>query len=269
MIIEERFVHQGSLVIVLLCVFIHNKKFPVHIEKIFKYKPDFSIIKNILRLGVPSGIENGMFQLGKLLTQSLISSFGTVSIAANAVASSMASLQYVPGNAMGVASVAVVGKCIGANEKVQAKKYSRILLGISYATLFAVVLVMSIFAKPIIGIYGLSDESSDLARNIIILHGVVATLIWPLGFFLPHVFRAASDVKLTLCTSMFCMWAFRVALSYVLALESVSVFGLFEFPGFGMGVMGVWVAMMIDWVARAAVYIIHYLRGKWLNKYHK
>ncbi len=255
--------------VIIMLILIHNKNLPAHIEKIFKYRPNLTIIKSILKIGIPSGIENGMFQFGKLLTQSLISSFGTVSIAANAVASSMASLQYVPGNAMGVASVAVVGKCIGANEKGQAKKYSRILLGIAYATLFVVVLVMSVFARPIIGIYDLSEESSELARNIILLHGAVAALIWPIGFFLPHVFRAASDVKLTLCTSMFSMWVFRVALSYVLSLESVSVFGLFEIPGFGMGVMGVWVAMLIDWVFRAAIYLIHYLRGAWLNKYHK
>ena len=253
----------------IMLFLIHNKNHPVHIEKIFKYKPDFTIIKNMLRIGIPSGIENSMFQLGKLLTQSLISSFGTVSIAANAVAGSMASLQYVPGNAMGVASVAVVGKCIGAGEKQQAKKYSRILLAVTYATLFAVVVGMSIFARPIIGLYDLSAESSELARDIILLHGAVAALVWPIGFFLPHVFRAASDVKLTLFTSATCMWVFRVALGYVLALETVSVFGLFEIPGFGMGVMGVWTAMMVDWAVRATVYLIHYLRGSWLKKYDK
>lgn len=252
----------------IMLFLIHNKDLPVYIEKIFKYKPDFSIIKSILRIGIPSGVENGMFQLGKLLTQSLISSFGTVSIAANAVASSMASLQYVPGNAMGIASVAVVGKCIGAGEKKQAKKYSLILLGVAYATLAVVVLGMSIFVKPIIGLYGLSGESSALARDLMLFHGIAAACIWPLGFFLPHVFRAASDVKLTLFTSASCMWIFRVAFGYVLALESISVFGLFTIPGFGMGVMGVWVAMIIDWIVRSSIYLVHYLRGKWLTKYH-
>ena len=253
----------------IMMILIHNKSLPVHIEKLFNYKPDFAVIKNMLKIGIPSGIENGMFQFGKLLTQSLISSFGTVSIAANAVASSMASMQYVPGNAMGVASVAVVGKCIGAGEKKQAKKYSAILLWVAYGTLAAVVIGMSIFARPIIGIYDLSPESSDLARDIILLHGAFAMVVWPLGFFLPHVFRAASDVKLTLFTSAICMWVFRVALGYVLALETVSVFGLFEMPGLGMGVMGVWMAMMVDWVVRATVYLIHYLRGSWLKKYDK
>lgn len=254
----------GALIMLIL---IHNKRLKVYVDKILRYRPDWRVIKSILRIGVPNGVENGMFQFGKLMTQSLISSLGTVSIAANAVASSMASLQYVPGNALNGAAVPIIGQCIGAGEKKQAKKYSVIILGIAYVALFAVVLFMSAFAGPIISLYGLAEESSSLARQLIIYHGICAVVIWPIAFCTPNIFRAASDVRFTLITSATSMWVFRVALGYVMALETVSVFGLFSFGGLGLGVMGVWVAMTVDWVFRTVLYLVHYLRGKWLNKY--
>lgn len=253
----------------ILLVLIHNKSLPVHIEKIFNYRPDLRIIKSILRIGVPNGIENSMFQFGKLMTQSLISSLGHVGIAANAVAGSMASLQYVPGGAVNAATVAIVGRCVGAGEKKQAKRYSRILLAIAYVSLFVVVLGMSVLAAPIISLYDLSGESAALARELILYHGLCAVIMWPVAFCLPNVFSSAGDVKYTLVISASSMWVFRVALGYVLALDVVSVFGLFSFPGFGLGVFGVWIAMTVDWVFRFAMFLIHYIRGRWLDRYIK
>ena len=253
----------------ILLVLIHNKSLPVHIEKIFNYRPNLRIIKSILRIGVPNGIENSMFQFGKLMTQSLISSLGPVGIAANAVAGSMASLQYVPGGAVNAATVAIVGRCVGAGEKKQAKRYSRILLAIAYVSLFVVVLGMSVLAAPIISLYDLSGESAALARELILYHGLCAVIMWPVAFCLPNVFRSAGDVKYTLVISASSMWLFRVALGYVLALDVVSVFGLFSFPGFGLGVFGVWMAMTVDWVFRFAMFLIHYIRGRWLDRYIK
>lgn len=251
----------------IMLVLIHNKKLAVHINKIFSYKPDKCVIGSMLRIGIPSGIENGAFQLGKLMTQSLVSSFSTAAIAANAVASSLASLHYVPGSAISTATVAVVGKCIGAGEKKQAKKYSRILLAVAYCSLFFVVVVMSVFSRQIVGLYDVSAESAALARDISLYHGFAAVFLWPVAFCLPHVFRSASDVKFTLVTSITSMWLFRVILGYFFALESVSVFGLVTLPGLGLGVMGVWFAMTVDWLFRFVLYLIRYLRGTWLLKY--
>ena len=244
----------GSSLIVLL---IHNKKNIIYVEKIFHFRPNFAIIKSILRIGVPNGIENSMFQFGKLLTQSLISSLGTVTIAANAVAHTLATFQYMPGGAIGTASITIVGQCVGAGEKEQAKKYSKILLLFSYISLLAIVILTFIFAKPVISIYGLTDESSKLALKLILYHGICAAIIWPVAFMLPNVFRAASDVKFTLVISMISMWIFRVALSYPLTLDY----------GLGLGAMGVWIAMTIDWLFRCIVFAIHFVRGRWLTKY--
>lgn len=254
----------GALTMLIL---LHNKKNLFYLEKLFHYRPDIGIIKNILRIGIPSGLESCMFQFGKLMTQSLISSMGTAAIAANAVANSLANLQYMPGTAIGHAMVTVVGRCVGAGEKKQAKKYSRILLGVAYLMLWTVVLVTCLFSRQIIGLYDLSPDSAGIANRLILYHALTAAVMWPIAFVLPHTFRAASDAKFPMLISAFSMWTFRVALSYVFALESVTVFGV-TFPGLGMGIMGVWVAMTVDWVFRTVVYAVRYFSGRWLKKYH-
>ena len=248
-------------------IIIHHKKRYIHIEHMLRYRPDGEVIKAILRIGVPNGIENTMFQFGRLMTSSLVSLLGTVSIAANAAALSLANFQYTTGAAIQNSMVAVVGRCIGAEKKDQAKHYTWLLLGIAYVAIISVVVILSVFTTPLLSLYGLSGETSEVARRLLLYHGLVSAFIWPIGFCLPPAFRAASDVKFTMLVSTFSMWIFRVALAYVLALESVSIFGILSFPGFGMGVMGVWVAMTLDWGFRTILFLWRLLSGKWLTKY--
>lgn len=259
----------GSRVIgalIKLCI-VRNKRLYIHVKHLFRYKPNAAIIRAILRIGVPNGIENSMFQFGRLMTSSLVSSLGTVAIAANAAALSLANLHYTTGGAIQSTMIPVVGRCVGAGEIKQAKRYTWILLGIAYAALFVVIGLMCLFVRPLLGLYGLSDVSSDLARQLLLYHNAVGILIWPIAFCLPPAFRAASDVRFSMVVSITSMWVLRVALGYVLALETVSVFGLFSFPGLGMGVMGVWVAMTVDWVLRTLLFFIRFLSGKWLCKH--
>ena len=250
---------------VILLILIHRKSFKVHVEHLFHYKPDFRIIRQILHIGVPNGIENAMFQFGKLLTQTLISTMGTAVIAANAVGLTISNFQYMVGTACSATMITVVGRCIGAGEREQAKYYSRRLLVLNYGVLWGVILIMTVFLKPIVGIYDLSTYSSELAQQLILYHSACAAVIWPIAFMLPSAFRASGDVRFTMVISMISMWTFRVAGGYVLALESVSVFGLFTIPGLGMGIMGVWVAMTIDWVFRMIFFLTRYISGKWLQ----
>ena len=254
----------GGIIVLVLA---HRKSEKVHLERILSYRPDGVLIKRILKVGVPSGLENGMFQFGKLLTQSLISSMGTAAIAANAVAHTLATFQYMPGNAVGLATVTVVGRCIGAGEKKQATKYARLILGLTYLFLWFIIILTFIFANPVINIYNLSAEAASQANTLIVYHAIVAAVIWPIAFTLPGSLRAASDVRFPLIVSAFSMWAFRVSLSYVLAQETVNFFGLFTFPGAGLGVLGVWVAMTADWLFRAILFAYRHLSGKWLTKY--
>ncbi|MBQ5390568.1 MAG: MATE family efflux transporter [Clostridia bacterium] len=232
-----------------------NPENPIHVEKILHYRPDLPMIRNILHIGVPSGMENGMFQFGKLLTQSLVSTFGTAAIAANAVAHTLASFEYAAGGAVGLTMITVIGRCVGAGEKEQAKQYAKKLVGVGYAVMIALAVLLTLFAKPIIGVYKLSDTSGGLALTLILLHNLIAALIWPLSFTLPNSFRAASDVRYPMVISVLSMWVFRVGCSYILAL------------GFDLSVLGVWIAMFIDWVFRTALFVIRFLSGKWLTKY--
>jgi Na+-driven multidrug efflux pump len=163
----------------------------------------------------------------------------------------------------------VVGRCNGAGEKEQAKYYSKLMLAINYATLWAVIITTAIFLDPIVSLYNLSDSSREIAKQIIGYHMIVAAVIWPLGFMLPSVFRADGDVRYSLVVSMISMWTFRVAGSYVFALESVSVLKLFSFSGLGMGIMGVWVAMTVDWVFRSSLFLYHFIKKNKLKAAEK
>lgn len=240
---------------VIMLVLLHDRTNPIYVEELFHYVPNFSIIKNILHIGIPSGIENGMFQFGKLLTQSLISTFGTAAIAANAVAGTLSTFEYAIGSAIGLSLITVVGQCIGAGDRQSAKHYTVKLLKIEYISIGVMVVLMSVLLKPILALYNLSDAATSQTVWLMLLQHVFAVTVWPLSFTLPNSFRAASDVRYPMVVSVVSMWAFRVGFSYVYAL------------GMDMGVFGVWLAMVTDWVFRAVLFTIRYARGKWLTKY--
>ena len=242
----------GATVLLLLA---RSRKNPIYIERLLTFRPDMQLTRSIFHIGVPNGLESGMFQFGKLLTQGVVSAFGTASIAANAVANTLVSFEYAVGWAVGIAIVAVVGRCVGAKEPGQAKLYTKKLMGVSCAAMFTMSLLLTLFAKPIIGVFHLSDKAADLALTVILLHNAFAATLWSFSFTLPNSFRAASDVRTPMVISTVSMWVFRVGGAYLFAF------------GFGLGVLGVWIAMMCDWVFRAALYIFRYKSGKWLNAY--
>ena len=239
----------------LLLYLLHDTHNVVYVDKIFRYKPDFAIIKRILQIGIPSGMENAMFQFGKVITQSLVASFGTISIAANAVCSPLSAMQYIGGMSAGLTLITVVGQCVGAGEMAQAKTYTKKLIGIAYAFNITVCTLMIIFADPLISLYGVSREASEIARNILICHSISVMVLHPFGFAISNAFRAANDVRFPLITSMASMWIFRIGFSYILA------------KGMGMGVYGVWIAMVIDWLFRFILYTVRFFKGTWMTKY--
>ena len=232
-----------------------RKNKELYIKKLFVYKPDLKLIKNICGIGIPSGLENGMFQFGKVITLSLVSTLGTAQIAANATANTLSSLQYACGTALSLAMTAVVGRCVGANQKEQAKYYAKKLTGIAYLCIFFVSAVLCLFSNFFVGLFNLSEGASQLAQSIIYIHSIFTCTIWPVSFTLPNSFRAASDVKFTMIVAIISMWTLRVGLSFV----------FINFLSFN--VLGVWYAMFCDWALRFIVFGIRFLSGKWLTKY--
>lgn len=140
-----------------------HKNNELYVDDYLHWHFDFTYIKKILTIGIPSGLENGMFQFGKILVQSLIASFGTYSIAANAVSNNLAQMQIIPGMAMSLAMVTVVGRCVGANDYKQAKYYIKKLMKITYITMAVLIAVLLVFTPIILKFYALSKETIDLA----------------------------------------------------------------------------------------------------------
>jgi len=236
---------------VIMAVLISKPDLPVHLSRPFRYKFNGNMIRKMLYIGVPNSIENSMFQLGKILVLSLISSFGTISIAANAVSNNIALIQCLPGMAMSYAMSAVISQCVGANDYVQARYYIKKLLLISYGFMFAFNIIMFPMLDFLIGLYDLSSETVAMSKDILILHGINCCITWPVAFNTPNAFRACADVRYTLVVSLLSMWIVRIGLSFV--------FGKY----LGLGVYGVWLAMVLDWVARFIFYIIRYKGNKW------
>lgn len=239
--------------IMMVCICGKNSPIPIH--KLFSFRPHWQLIGQICKIGIPNGIENSIFQLGKLMTQSLIVTFGTIEIAANAAANPLTSMQYIPGGAIGMAMTVIVGRCIGAGEHRQARYYTKVLMGICYASILIMSIPMCIFSKELVGLYNLSDASSTLCIQLVLFHSLCVCTVWPLAFTLANSFRAASDVRYPMIISVCSMWIFRVGLSYV--------FGKI----LGLELIGVWLALACDWIFRAIIFTVHYIRGKWLTVY--
>lgn len=236
---------------------VRNPALPVHIDPKFRLGFDWKMIGQILRVGIPMGIENGVFQAGKLLVAGLVAGFGTVSIAANAVTGTIASFQVLPGQAMGLALVTLVGQAVGAKRYDEAKGYIVTIMKTLVLAHF-LLNVPALFLMPyIIRIYNLSAETAALTLKLTYIHGINAIFTWGFSFALPNALRAADDAKFAMKVTTVSLFACRIAMSYVLALFC------------HMGVVGVWLAMVIDWAFRAFLYIRRVVTGHWLDNHFR
>ena len=232
-------------------VLLRNPELQIHISKRPALKPNWRYIKNILRIGVPNGVENSMFQLGKLILLSMIATFGTSAIAANAVGNAIAMVGCLTGMAMNLGVVPVISRCVGAGDYQQARYYTHKLMKWTYAAMFVGSIAVWLCLPILLRIYGLSDETAEMAFEILTVNCFSAIMIWPLSFTLPNILRAAGDVTFTMLVCVFSMWIFRIFCAYALGVWM------------GLGLMGAWVAMIIDWAVRTVFFIARYKSGKW------
>ncbi len=246
----------GIVVIVML----RNQELDLHIDKYLRLGWDWNIQKKILALGIPSGIDSAMFQIGKLFTQALIVSFGTASIAANATASTIELLATIPASATGLAITTIVGQCVGAGDYTSAKKYIKKLMFWAYAMLWAENIIIVILTPTIASWYHLSAEGDRLARILMWYHSACCVLMWPAAWTLQSVLRASGDVKYLMTASILIMWVFRIGFAYLLTWGNRMLGS--PLPG----VLCVWIAMTIDWFARCVSNITRIKSGKWIRK---
>ena len=240
----------GVVMVYLIC----DKKKVLHVRNLFGIRLNGRMLKKILHLGIPYAMENSMFQLGKILLLSLVSGFGTASIAANAVANSVCAFAMVGGMSLGLAISSVSAQCVGAGDYEQVRYYTRKLTVISYTSIILLNVIIIAALPFIIDVYNLSAETGEIARQIITYHGICAMLIWSPSFNLPNVLRSANDVGYCMWISIASMWIFRIGFSFVIA----------DFMG--MGVLGVWIAMTIDWLVRAILFVVRYRGKRWEMK---
>lgn len=232
-----------------------NENRELHIARTLKHRFDPAMSKRIFAMGVPGGVENGVFQLGKIVILGLVASFGTSAITANAVTQSMASIEVIPGSAVQLAAVAVIARAVGTGDYDFVKKCNRRLIAISYALIFIVTAAMLPLIPAVHSMYHLSGETSRLARDMFLWHAAGAVLIWPLSFDLPASLRAAGDVRFPMIASIVSMWVFRYGGAYLMANT------------LGMGAVAVWIAMaFLDWDVRAIAYAVRWRSGVWMRK---
>ena len=234
----------------ILYLLLRNPDNPIHLSR-ERFRFEWNVAQKILYIGIPSGIENGIFQLGRVVVVSIIAGFGTAQIAANGVANSLDSMGCIVGLGMNLAMITVIGQCVGAGDLAQVRYYTKKLLLITYAATAVINSLILLFLHPILALYGLGEEATGLAYILVMIHDGMAMLLWPASFVLPNMLRACNDVKYTMVTAIFSMVAFRIGLSLMFGVHM------------GMGAIGVWTAMVVDWIFRVCCFVGRYFRGTW------
>ncbi|MBR3228424.1 MAG: MATE family efflux transporter [Erysipelotrichaceae bacterium] len=245
----------GRVLACILSLFLlTNENNIVYIKDYRHWSFDFELIGRLLKIAVPSGLENGSFQMGKLIIARLISSFGTASISANAIATSISQIQIIPANALGIAMLTVVGRCVGAGRYDQARYYIKRMTFECYLIVWILGLPILLLLDPLLGLYNVSSEAIRLARICSFIHIIGAAIFHPAAYAFPNCLRAANDARYTMIVSTVSMFTLRVGMSYLLAA--------FFFPN----VLCVYIANAFDWVSRTAFFVGRYLSGKWMNR---
>jgi putative MATE family efflux protein len=239
---------------ILTGILVTNRRGPVSLSGILKIRFIRSMIHNILNVGIPSGLESSMFMVGRLLTQRIFTVFGTAAMAANAIAGVINSFSFMPGQAFGIALLTIVGQSVGAGDYEGAKRYTAKIMKFTYLLIFVISGVIFVFREPLVSLFDLSGEAHDQALRFLQFHCISMAIGWGASFALPNALRASGDARFVMITAVISMWTVRVSFSYILTFV------------FGLGPVGVWIAMGADFIARGSSYTIRWLRGRWQEK---
>ena len=235
--------------------FMHSKKLPVYFEKLWRFRLDFDIMGRVLKVGFANGLESGLFQVGKLLVASLISSFGTLAIAANSVANTLCNIGWTIVGSLGTVLLTVIGQCIGAGEKEQARYYARKLLILGHILVFTLFGSVFLLRHQLVRLFDFGPEALEMAAYYTGVGALLTMGSFYGSAFLPvAAFRSAGDVRYAVVMAVSTMFIFRMGLSYL--LNAVTELGL----------LCVWLGMFSDWVCRTVLNTLRFRSGKWLNK---
>ena len=238
---------------VVVLLHLRKDRQPVVVKDYLKIRPDWSMIGRILGLGIPSGIENSMFQLGKLAIQSTVSTLGTAAIAAQAMTNILENLNGIAAIGVGVGLMTIVGQCLGAGRKDEAVYYIKKLCVIAEAVIIVSCLIVYILVRPVTILGGMESTSAEMCIHMITWITIVKPVVWTMAFVPGYGLRAAGDVKFSMITSCCTMWACRFCLC------------VFLIRVLGFGPMGVWIGMFADWTVRGIIFTWRFHSRKWLE----
>jgi putative MATE family efflux protein len=238
---------------IVIFYFLRKPRQTIVIKDYLKIRPDMPIIWKILAIGIPSGIENGMFQFGKLAIQSTVSTMGTVAIAAQAMTNIMENVNGVFGIGVGIGLMTVVGQCIGAGRTEEAKYYIVKLTKIAWVGILCSCLLVLAITKPVTWLAGMESNAASMCLEMVTVITIVKPLVWVGSFIIAYGLRAAGDVKFSMTVSTITMWCCRVALC------------IFLVRVYHFGPMAVWIGMFADWTIRAVIFSVRFVSGKWLR----
>ena len=223
----------------------------LHIRLRDMVRVNLTMLKKIMSIGMPFAAEQMFFNGGKILTQIFIVSLGTYAIAANAISSSLAMVIQIPANALSIAIVTVVGQCVGSKNIDDARKLTRSFIWLSSSTFIVMGLIILPLFQPLVSLFHPPAEIVDDIFTIVLMNTLMQIPLWSISFITPSALRAAGDAKYTSVVSMLSMWLFRVVLGYILGVV------------LPFGVVGVWLAMDIEWGIRGLIFLRRFRGPKW------
>ncbi len=218
-------------------------------------KLDTQLDLRIMRIALPSAFENCLFQGGRVMVVSMIATFGTMQITAHTVANNLCGIACIPGASFAIAIVTIIGRAVGANDTKQVIYYTKKMMFWVYSIAGVWSLFIILTSPILLNFYTLTAQTSALATQLIYIHVGMGILLWPASFSFPNALRAASDVRFTMIVAIASMLFARIGMSYVLCLQ------------LGLGAIGVYWAMVLDWLVRVIFFMWRFASGKWKNKY--
>ena len=221
------------------------------------FKPDFDVgmSARILKIAVPNGIEQGMFQLGALILAGLVAGLGEDAINADQLSRTLSPIIHGVSQGFNALILTVVGQCMGANEISEAIRYKKHILKLNHLFVAIVAIIFLIILKPLISVFGVSAQSEQLTFYILVIYIIGSVLFYPQSFATPSALRGTGDTKYVMIVAASSMFLFRIGCAYLCVYL------------FNLGVMSIWVAMVLDWIVRAIIFEFRFKKGKWTNNH--
>ncbi|MFV0255250.1 MAG: MATE family efflux transporter [Erysipelotrichaceae bacterium] len=240
----------AAIILTYLCF---NSQQTVFYSKKWLLKFDWNLLKKILKIALPNGIENGLFQLTKVILGSVVALFGTYQIAANGIAQSIWQIAAIMSMTMGSVYITVIGQCMGANDLEQADFYFKKLMKLNLKLSIPWNLLIIALTPLLLIFFNLSNQTKELIFILVVIHNIFNTVALPFAMPLSNGLRAAGDVKFTMYVIMGTTLLVRLVFSLLFAII------------FNWGVIGIALAMVLDWIVRAIIFIWRYQSKKWQN----